>query len=72
MTKFLRKDLDLRERAKEGGIRKAANLTKKNGEFGDLTKSRRKDLDLRERAKEGGIRKAANLTKTANLAKLGI
>ena len=28
LTKFRRKDLDLRQRAKEGGIRKAANLTK--------------------------------------------
>ena len=28
LTKFRRKDLYLRERAKEGGIRKAVNLTK--------------------------------------------
>ena len=28
LTKFRQKDLDLRKRAKEGGIREAANLTK--------------------------------------------
>ena len=69
LTKVCRKHLDLRERAKEGGIRKAANLTKtanlvklaifrrkfvKSPISPNSTKVRWKHLDFRERAKEGG------------------